>query len=157
MGNAWFVGTHQIVENAEAEMQALGSFNPAMTAFADKRFENYLSGLPASSEANGSITLTSYHPDKLTYQSKSDTEQLAVFSEVYYEKGWQAYIDGNPVEHIRVNYVLRAMRIPAGEHSIEFVFRPKSYYTGGKISVACASLTLLLVAGMIFIELRKKS
>lgn len=156
MGNAWFVLNYQIVENAEAEMQALNSFNPAATAIADKRFENYLAGLQLSGEPSGTITLTSYHPDTLAYQSQSNTEQLAVFSEIYYDKGWQAYIDGKPAEHIRANYVLRAMRIPAGEHAIQFIFKPRSYYTGVKISLASAWLTIFLVLGIIVIELRKR-
>ncbi len=156
LGNAWFVGNYQIAGNAEAEMQAINSFDPATTAIVDKRFENYLSGLPSSGAATGTLTLKSYHPDTLVYQSQSGTEQLAVFSEVYYDKGWQAYIDGKPAEHIRVNYVLRAMRVPAGEHAIQFIFKPQSYYTGVKISLASAWLTLILVAGTIFLELRKK-
>lgn len=155
MGNAWFVPEYSVVADAAAEMDSLSSFDPARTAFVDKRFESYLSGLPAAVPASGSITLTSYDPEKLTYKSTSTQEQLAVFSEVYYDKGWQASIDGNPVDHIRVNYVLRAMRVPAGEHTIEFVFRPKSYYTGEKFSLAFSALTLLLVLGVIVLEVKK--
>jgi hypothetical protein len=155
IGNAWFVPQYRLVESPAAEMDSLTSFNPKAVAFIDKKFEGYLSGLPQLGGITGNIELTSYHPEKLTYKSNSTQEQLAAFSDIYYDKGWHAYIDGNPVDHIRVNYVLRAMRIPAGEHDITFEFHPKSYYTGEKVSLAFSSLLLLLVAGVIVWEVRK--
>lgn len=155
MGNAWFVQEYKIVEDAEAEMNALSSFNPAQTAFADKRFESYLSGLAPSLDSAASIMLTVYEPEKLEYKAAATSEQLAVFSDVYYDKGWQAFIDGKTTEHIRVNYVLRALRIPAGEHTITFEFKPKSYYTGEKVTLAFSALTLLLVFGVVVLEARK--
>lgn len=155
MGNAWFVQECKIVQDAQAEMDALSNFNPAHTAFADKRFENYLSGFTPGADSAASIMLTVYEPEKLEYKSATTAEQFAVFSDVYYAKGWQAFVDGKPAEHIRVNYVLRGMRIPAGEHTITFEFKPKSYYTGEKVSLACSVLMLLLVAGVVVLELRK--
>jgi len=158
MGNAWFVSGYELADDAKAEMDALTNFNPADKAIVDKQFESYLSGLPVAGDSvSGAITLASYAPNALSYKSISGKEQLAVFSEVYYDnnKGWKAYLDGKPVEHIRVNYVLRAMRIPAGEHAIEFKFEPKSYYTGEKISLACSVLMLLLFAGAVALELKK--
>ena len=96
-----------------------------------------------------------YKPNHLTYKSEAATEQLAVFSEIYYEKGWNAFIDGKPAPHFRTNYVLRAMRIPAGKHIIEFKFEPKVYYTGEKISLAGSVLLLLLFAAGVFVEVKK--
>jgi len=89
--------------------------------------------------------LTDYKPNHMTYQSNSTSEQLALFSEVWYgpNKGWQAYIDGNPVDHIRANYILRGLKIPAGDHKVEFVFAPKSYSIGKIITLIC-SLAIVL-------------
>ena len=78
-----------------------------------------------------------------------------MFSEIYYDKGWNAYVDGKPMPHFRANYVLRAMRIPSGKHTVEFKFEPSTYYTGEKISLAGSVLLLLLFAGGVFMELRK--
>ena len=120
---------------------------------ADKRFSSTV-GEQFGSDSLSKIELLSYDPNKLVYRSSSNAKQLAVFSEIYYPKGWQATIDGNPVEHFRVNYVLRALEIPAGEHDIVFEFKPKSYYMGNKIAMASSVLMLLLFAGIIFFEMR---
>jgi len=82
---------------------------------------------------------------------------LAVFSEIYYDKGWNAYIDGKEVPHFRVNYILRSLVLPAGDHTVEFKFHPKSYYTGNKVSLASSLLLILAIAGYAFTEFRKKS
>ena len=94
-----------------------------------------------------SIDMTAYEPDRITYQSSSTKENLAVFSEMWYQPGWFAYIDGQPVDHVRANYALRALRVPAGNHEIVFEFRPKSFYLGEKISLASSILLILLVLG----------
>ncbi len=143
LGNAWFVGGIRSVPDANAEIDALSNFDPSQEAVIHQEFTNYVSGL--SPQPNGSISLTEYKPNYLKYNSNSTSEQLAVFSEIWYgpDKGWQAYIDGNAVEHIRANYALRALRIPAGQHTIEFKFYPKAYYAGATISLI-ASLLLLL-------------
>jgi uncharacterized membrane protein YfhO len=99
--------------------------------------------------------MVSYLPNHLTYRSKSATEQLAVFSEIYYDKGWKAYIDGNPAPYFRADYLLRAMRIPAGNHTIEFKFHPKSYYAGEKISLAGSLLLILMLLGAFTYEIKK--
>ena len=97
------------------------------------------------------IKLTSYHPDAMTYEVKSQNEQLAMFSEMYYppEKGWNVYIDGKKQDpsFIKANYVLRAARIPAGEYTLEMKFEPQSFYTGRKIALVCS---LLIIAGFFF-------
>ena len=100
------------------------------------------------------IELITYNPNQLVYQSQSNVNQLAVFSEIYYPKGWIAKIDGAEVPHLSVNYVLRALEIPAGKHSIIFEFKPQSYYIGNKITLASSVIMLLLIAGVVFFELR---
>lgn len=159
MGNAWMVPRYRIADGAKAEMEALTRFNPAREAIVDASYKDYLSGLSTTDPATGSIQLTAYSPDKVNYKTAAQTEQLAVFSEIYYGgdgKGWQAYLDGKPVEHIRANYVLRAMRVPSGEHEIEFRFEPRSYYTGEKIAIATASGTLLLILILLGARLRRE-
>jgi uncharacterized membrane protein YfhO len=105
---------------------------------------------------NGQIELTEYQPNYLKYDYSAASEQFTVFSEIYYENGWNAYIDGEPAPHFRVNYVLRAMLIPAGNHTIEFKFEPKSYYVGNKISLASSILLILAIAGYGFARFRKR-
>ena len=142
MGNAWFVNKVQVVENANEEIAQLQGLDVGATAIVHKEFQNYVKGLNLSK--NGSIKLVSYEPNHLTYESNSSSEQLAVFSEIWYgpDKGWQAYIDDQPVEHIRVNYVLRALKIPAGKHKVEFKFAPRSYSLGLKITLVFSLLIL---------------
>lgn len=146
LGNCWFVDTLQWVNSANEEIDALTDFNPAKTAIIHKEFESQLKGFDP--DGNGVIQLATYSPMELTYKSDTQSDQLAVFSEIWYgpNKGWQAYIDGKPADHIRVNYDLRAMRIPAGRHDIAFRFDPPSYERGKLISMICS---VLLLGGML--------
>lgn len=153
LGNAWFVKSYRIVANADEEIKAIEKFSAKDEAIIDKRFSNVLGDMKINFDSTASIKLTTYSPNQLVYESKSNAEQLAVFSEIYYDKGWNAYIDGAIVPHFRVNYVLRAMRIPFGNHKIEFKFQPKSYDTGNKISLASSALLLLLLIGVFVKEL----
>ncbi len=100
------------------------------------------------------ITLKSHDLQELVYETSSTSAQLGVFSEVYYPKGWNAYIDGEPVKHIRANYALRALPIPAGEHTIAFKFEPRVIQTGSTISLVSALLLLLLILGGAFFSFR---
>ncbi|MCB2194277.1 MAG: YfhO family protein [Bacteroidetes bacterium] len=145
LGNAWFVEEYRIVPNANEEITALSSFNPAREAIVDERFEKYIEGKSFSEDTLSFIKLDAYKPNHLVYSAKCNEEKLAVFSEIYYPDGWQAYIDGKPTNHFRVNYVLRAMVIPEGEHTIEFKFEPKEYYTSNKISLVSSIVLLLFV------------
>lgn len=149
MGNAWFVGNIRMVSTPNEEIDALGAINPRREAVVHQEFADYVAGLSVDSIAGGQIQMTAYAPNHLTYSSNSDQEHLAVFSEIWYgpEKGWQAYIDGEPVEHIRVNYLLRGLRIPAGQHTIEFKFDPQSYRAGVLISRIFSTLVLFGVVG----------
>jgi hypothetical protein len=157
LGNAWFVDEIKWVNNADEEIAALADINPAKTAVIDKRFEtdelkNFeykVNNSPAtdSADVNGSsIKLTEYQPNRLKYESNADTEKLAVFSEIYYPKGWHVSIDGQEVEIVRANYILRAMLIPAGKHTIEFRFDPQSFKITEQMAWSGYVLLLVLVA-----------
>ncbi len=159
LGNAWFVNDFKLVENADAELSGLKSLNPRTTALVQKKYSDYLSGLNLSADslanAGNYIHLTDYHPSKMTYESNANSEQLAVFSEIYYppKKGWKVYIDDQPADKdfIKADYVLRAMRVPAGKHKIEMRFEPRSFYTGETISLIGSILAMLcFVGGMVY-------
>lgn len=156
LGNAWFVNDYKIVANADEEIASLKGINPENEAVLDTRFSEFVNGKKFQKDQNGSIVLTEYKPNYLKYNAKANAEQLAVFSDIYYENGWNAYIDGEKVPHFRVDYILRGMVLPAGEHTVEFKFHPKSYYTGNNVSLASSLLLLLAIAGFAFSEYRKK-
>lgn len=128
MGSAWFVDTVKYVNTPEEEMNGLLVENPATTATADKRFKDVI-GEGIAKSAGDTIRLTTYAPNRLTYHAESKNGGVAVLSEVYFPWGWNATIDGEPVEIGRVNYILRAVRIPAGSHTLELTFDPKSLHT----------------------------
>jgi len=156
MGSAWFVSDFEVVENADAEILAVGDIDPAESLVVDRRFAAALDGKSFRTDSSAAIILENYKPNHLTYKTSAPTEQLAVFSEVYYPNGWDAYIDGEPTEHFRANWILRAMTVPAGNHTIEFKFQPSIYSTGESISLASSILLLLLVVVYGVIEVRKK-
>ncbi|MBK7427660.1 MAG: YfhO family protein [Saprospiraceae bacterium] len=156
-GNAWFVKEIKPAASAEEEINALSEgFDPVQTAVVHADFSAYPSA--ASFTGEGSIRLTSYKPNELIYESESASGQFATFSEIWYgpDKGWQAYVDGNPVEHIRVNYILRGMNVPEGKHTITFKFEPKSHATGETISLISSLLLLLAVGGMVYMFYHEK-
>jgi hypothetical protein len=150
------VSRFNLVENADEEIRALNKFDPSEEAVVDKRFAGFVEGKNFQKDKNGFIRLTEYQPNYLKYESKAATEQLTVFSEIFYEKGWDAFVDGEKVPHFRVNYVLRAMVLPSGEHTVEFRFEPKSYYMGNKISLGSSFLFMLLLLGFVYVEIRKR-
>ena len=144
LGNAWFVENINFVNTNREELDAIDSADLTQNVFIHKEFAGELSGFDPTK--GGQIELTSYAPDELVYRSSAPSEQLAVFSEIWYgpDKGWQAFIDGNPVSHFRVNYALRGMRVPAGDHEIKFTFNPNSYRMGEMLSLI-SSLVIVLV------------
>jgi hypothetical protein len=154
LGNAWSVDTIIPANGAVDEMKWLKQINPATTCVVDNEFNEYVKGKSFIKDSTFNIKLTKNELDYLTYQSQAKQAQLVVFSEIYYAnktgKGWQAYIDGKPVEHFRANYILRAMIVPAGNHQIEFKFEPIAYLLGEKYSLAGSFILLLLVAFAIF-------
>ena len=147
LGNAWLVKEVKEVDNADQEITSLKNFDPKTTAIVNKGFEKELGGYKNGS-GEGEINLTEYKPNYLKYEANvNGGAQLAVFSEIYYPKGWISFIDGKETEHVQANFVLRAMVIPAGKHEIEFRFEPKSYYMGNNVSMASSILLLLAIAG----------
>ncbi len=157
LGNAWFVNSIKMVNNANEEIDALSSFDPENEAIVHQEFASYVNGLNPSK--NGSIHLLEYSPNELSYESKTSSEQFAVFSEMWYgpNKGWKAYIDGEPVDHIRVNYGLRGLRIPAGNHRVNFIFDPAVYKTGKIISLISSLLFLLAAFAVIGFWFKNRS
>ncbi len=154
LGNAWFVNELKVVQTANEEIESLGNIDPQGEAIVHQEYQDYIQGLQLNK--TGRITLNSYSPDVLEYSSSSDSEQFAVFSEMWYgpNKGWQAYVDGEKVDHIRVNYGLRGMKIPAGSHQIKFEFKPSTYYTGETISLISSFALLLLLLYVVYAYFR---
>lgn len=146
-GNAWIVDKYKLVDNADQELAALGEIDPAKEIVVNKRFESELTGTTAK-DTTAKITLTNYSPNKLEYNYKGSGINLAVFSEIYYPKGWNAYIDSKKAPYFQADYVLRCMKIPSGNHKIEFRFEPKSYFIGSRISQWSALILLLLLLGI---------
>jgi hypothetical protein len=155
LGNAWFVDDIQRVDNADQEITALNDFDPVQTAVIDKRFNDLISRFEPGKDTSDFIRLLEYYPDRLIYETKTAKEELAVFSEIYYYKGWKAFIDGVEAPIFRVDYILRGMMVPTGEHRIEFTFRPKSYYIGEKYALAGSFIFVILLLTAIGIPLRQ--
>ena len=159
-GNAWFVSSVKMVENADEEITALDEYQPYTTAIVDKRFASALEGFTPQSDSTAMIELESYRPNKLTYLTSAEKEQLAVFSEIYYQPGCKATIDGKPAEHFRADWILRAMRIPAGEHEIVFEFRPEGYIVAANVEAYSSFLILIMVIAAavysVYVELKGK-
>jgi hypothetical protein len=144
-GNAWFIDEIKFVPNADSEMNALSAFEPKKTVVVDERFKSDIGEFIPSKDSSASIKLTKYAPMQLDFESNASTDQFAVFSADYYTKGGNVYIDGVKSNYIRANYLLRAMKIPAGKHQIVFKFEPVAYSTGEKISLASSLLLVLLI------------
>lgn len=155
-GNVWFIDTVIIAANANEELASVKRINPLKEAVVDIRFRQYLPKTSFSGSAEDTIYLVSYKPNELIYRSISGTDRLAVFSEIFYPAGWKGFIDGEVVPVIRADYVLRALMVPAGNHEIKFIFRPASYYTGEKISLASSIIFVILAAGYFAYSLRKR-
>jgi len=155
-GHAWFVKSIKIAKDADEEMQAISSFAPKDEAIVDQRYKKMFDSKPFGGDPTATITLVSYNPDHLVYQTGSTVPQVAVFSEIYYDKGWTMKIDGTEQPYFRADYVLRAALIPVGNHKVEFIFHPASYYTGEKISLAGSILLILALGGAIYTETKKK-
>nr|WP_294790557.1 YfhO family protein [uncultured Mucilaginibacter sp.] len=155
-GNAWFVKSVKYAKTADQEMQAISSFDPKLEAIVNEQFKP-LAGNETTFDPAATIKLVHYSPDTLKYKSGSTAEQIAVFSEIYYDKGWKMYIDGKETPYFRADYLLRAAKIPVGNHDIEFVFHPASYYTGEGISLAGSILLVLAIGAAGYTETRKKT
>ena len=155
LGNAWFVKEIEWAADADEEIEALYDFDPAVKAIIDVRFEDKIDPSQLRFDSLGQIELVHYQPNKLRYQYSARADQLAVFSEVYYPDGWKAYVNGEETDHFRVNYILRAMVLPAGQDiEVEFRFEPRSYYTGQKIAIVFSIIMVLSVLGFLYMKFR---
>ena len=133
-GPCWLVKGILYVKDGNQEMRALDSVNTRDTVIMQEKYRSLVKSAPVA-DSSASIRLIANHNDTVSYQFSAKTPQFAVFSEVYYEEGWKAFIDGNVADYFRVNYILRGMPVPAGEHRIEFRFEPHSYEMGSTITV----------------------
>ena len=155
MGNAWFVQKITPVKSPDEEIAALKNFDPIteavidVTKFPEIKPNQY-------NTAGSTVKLTSYEPNNLIYNVTAAQDGFLILSEIYYPEGWQAYLDGKPVEHVRANYVLRAMPVPAGKHTIEFKFEPKSYELGNSGSLISSILMVLIIIGGVVYAVKTK-
>lgn len=155
LGNAWLVDNVNLVNSADEEMLALGLDNLSNTVIVDKSVVNAPVDKKYNSD-NGKIELIKYEPNAMTYKFSSSEDQLAVFSEIYYQDGWNAYINGEQVPYFRANYLLRAMELKAGDYTLEFRFEPKSYDIGKILSIICSILLTTALSCIIFVAFKKK-
>ncbi len=156
MGNAWFVNEVEVVEDQNTEIQALENLKGDTVAYLTKDQQEKIDLKKVGKDSTSTIQLTSYDPERLVYQSSNDNAGLAVFSEMYYPHGWTATIDGQEVPIARVNYALRGLNVPAGEHEIVFTFDPQVVRTGSTIMLASNILLFLAIVGGLVLYYRKK-
>ena len=155
-GNAWFVENVKYVQNANEEIDALNTTVPTKAAVVSNDFKQVFNGVQTVfKDSLSTVKLTSYAPNALTYETSSSKDGVVVFSEIYYP-GWQAYLDGQAVDHGRADYILRAMKVPAGKHKVEFKFDPQSIHTTENIAYVALGVLILGAIGVIVIEVRKK-
>jgi hypothetical protein len=154
-GPAWFVKELKFVNSADSEIVLVGKLNTKTTAVVNEKFKGEL-GLKNNYSGEGTIKLSSYEPNELTYECNSKSDNFIVFSEIYYPKGWNAYINGTIVPHVQVNYVLRGLPIKAGQSTIVFKFEPTAYYTGNTYALI-GSILVLIVIGLALFMHKKNS
>jgi uncharacterized membrane protein YfhO len=142
LGNAWFVDGAVVVENDNQELLSLSELDLSKKLVTQNK--SLISREFKLKESN-TITLSSRKANELIYKSSTDSSQLAVFSEAFYKNGWQAYVDGIQVDHFRVNYLLRGLVLPEGDHEVKFNFKPKVVYTGSYISIVAYLILLILI------------
>ncbi len=167
-GNAWFVNEVKWANTADEEMKMMNAanigdtghnpndFDPRKTAIVRTSFKDQLSGYNFGKDSTSFVKLAQYGLDDLSFTSSNNKDGLAVFSDMYYNNGWEAYVDGKETPIIKANYVLRAIKIPAGQHKIEFHFRPKSYEHGNTIALISSLLIIAIAFGGIYQATKKQ-
>lgn len=153
-GNAWFVNNVKFEETGMDEMNALRTIDPHETAILNTQYKDKISDTGKGN--NATIIMTSFEPNEISYRSNNSENGLGVFSEIYYENGWKAYIDNLETPIIRANYVLRALSIPSGEHNIRMKFEPDSHLIGKNLSLFGSILYILFIGGLIYVEFKQK-
>ena len=156
-GNAWFVSNVKFVENPNEEIKQIGEIDSKKVAIVSKDDQKYFEGKQMAADSTAILNLTKYQPNELEFKTQSKTPQLAVFSEIYYPKGWKMLIDGNEVPYIKANYLLRAVHVPAGNHMVKMVFEPAVIAKGKLISMIAFGLFLLLSLGGIYFLYRNNN
>ena len=157
MGNAWAVNNIRWVDTPNEEIDAIGNTDLEHTAIINKEFEQQVGSYQLTDSIHGQIALTDYLPNKLSYSFKASEDQLVVFSEIWTERGWKIYVDGQEQPLLRANYLLRAALIPSGEHEIVMEYAPKAYSTGNAVSFASSLIMILgLIVALIFTFKPKK-
>jgi hypothetical protein len=154
LGAAWLVKGTRIATDPVDALQTIGMMPLRDSAIIEIVDPKKLSSINTSFDSTARIGLSKADNDTLTYSFESTAPQFAVFSEIYYPKGWNAYIDGEKVDHYKTNYVLRGLVVPAGKHEIKFIFEPDSFKTGNRISYASSALILLILLGSLFMAWR---
>ena len=158
LGNAWFVSNVNFVSGNRTEMEALDTFNPKRDAVVSQgqksKFGTMSLGQPDSAS---SISLTSYHPDTMRYEYTAGSNLFAVFSEVYYDKGWKAYVDGEEVPIVRTNYLLRGLALPKGDHQVEFIFAPSSMRISNTVSLLASIILVIGIGLAIWLSIRQRN
>mgnify|MGYP007082240833 CR=1 FL=1 len=144
-GSAWFVENLEVVNNSDEEIQALTDLDTRIDAVVDARFANQNAGFEYTDAPDAAIAVKTHLPNYIEYIFDSPVPQATVFSEIYYPDGWNAYLDGKHVDYFRINYLLRGMIIPAGEHTIEFKFEPASFAKAGVVSTVVSGLILIII------------
>lgn len=155
LGNAWFVKAVKFTNSAEEEMNALNDFHPKDTAVVNKEFQNAVKFDAGALDSSAAIKLIKNDNDYIKYESNNSHNGFGVFSEVYYDRGWKAFIDNKETPIVKVNYVLRGLSIPSGKHTIEFRFEPQVYKISSTITTVFSVILILLILGVIFIEYRE--
>ncbi|WP_267406462.1 MULTISPECIES: hypothetical protein [unclassified Chryseobacterium] len=156
-GNAWFVSDLKFVETPNQEIKAIGDIDNKKTAVIAAADKEYFNGKPVQADSTAVINLTKYLPNELEFKSQSKTPQLAVFSEIYYPHGWKMFVDEKEVPYIKADYLLRAVHVPAGNHSIRMIFEPEVIEKGKWISLLCFGLFIGLSGfGIFWINKKKK-
>jgi len=148
-GSVWLVSKYKIVENADQEIAALKLIDPSREVVIDKKFQGLISGEVLNNDSESKIALTQKSLNKMTYHYQGNGNQFAVFSAIYYPKGWNAYIDGKIAPHFQADYLLRSMFLKKGNYDIVFKFEPNSFIIGQRISVWSSIVLLLLIAGLV--------
>jgi hypothetical protein len=159
MGNAWIVNNYQLVDNADQEIAALGKSDLSNLIVTDKKFQPLLENIRTGQRGDSRLSLKSYSPNQLIYSYSGKGNEIGVFSEIYYPKGWNAYIGDKKIPHFQANYVLRALVLQEGNYDIIFKFEPVSYHRGKQISMASSILLFLLIAFVLYknIPLKKST
>jgi len=154
MGDVWFVKAVDYVATPAAAMKALNNFNPKDTAVIEDTFKAMITAAPVA-DSTASIQLIKNDNDVITYKSSAKTPQVAVFSQIYYDRGWKAYVDNKELPIIKADYALRALSLPAGNHDIRFEFKPASYYNSSTYATIASVLVWLTIIAAIVFEARK--